>query len=231
MMKVSVKVLAGLFLVLGLFSRTALAGPILADDGIVYIERDPTPLNTDPVTDPVGNPVGYIPYGGGGINMWDYDNNPLVTHTPNPSWWNAPGVAYTTTTSGIFLEFENLYVTGFTFNIGANMNARAWIRAYYEDDGGNTLTTGWESGIGPNSTPSFGVYVSDPAASCARITKIEVDPTFTWGVGNFGIQTSADPCAPVPEPQSSTLLALGMLMLAAGAYVQRRRQLVPVDAA
>lgn len=50
---------------------------------------------------------------------------PLTTHTPNPSWWKASGVVFTTTTHGIEISFANLKVTGFTFHIGANQSAQA----------------------------------------------------------------------------------------------------------
>lgn len=202
----------------------ATAGPILADDGIVYIEKDPSPLGTSPIADPAGNPVGVINYNGGQILLEDYNGDPLNTYVPpDPWWWNAPGVAYTTTTSGILIDFVDLDVTGFTFNIGANMNAQAWIKAYYDDGTGHELSTTWFSGIGPTKTPGFGVYVHNPSESCAQITRIEVDPTFEWGIGNFGISESS--CTTVPEPASTTLLGIGMLILAMGQYLVHNRRI------
>tara|TARA_R110002073_G_scaffold202761_1_gene362362 strand:+ start:683 stop:1405 length:723 start_codon:yes stop_codon:yes gene_type:complete len=201
-------------LALCVVTPVALAGPILADDGVAYIERSPSPLGTTPVADPAGNPIGVINYGSGQILLKDYANQPLTTYAPpGPSWWNAPGVAYTTTTSGIYIDFVDLNVTGFTFNIGANMNANAWIKAYYDDGAGHELSTSWFSGVGPTSTPSFGVYIHDPFESCAQITRIEVDPTFEWGVGNFGIAESASSCASVPAPATDTLLSMGLLAM------------------
>lgn len=220
-------VTAALSLSATMLSQSALAGPILADDGIVYIERDPSPLNTTPVVDPGGNPVSTINYNGGQILLEDYAGNALTTSNPNPSWWNAAGVAYTTTTSGIFIEFSGLEVSGFTFNVGANKNANAWIKAYYDDGAGHELSTSWFSGLGPTSTPGFGVYVSDPTTpnlggNCARITKIEVDPAFVWGVGNFGVAEST--CGSVPAPDSNVLLGLGLFVLGLGHLVARRRE-------
>jgi len=214
---------SSLALVLSVFSPIALAGPILADDGIVYIEQSPSPLNTTPVIDPGGDPVGLINYNGGQILLEDYAGDALNTYVPpGPSWWNAPGVAYTTTTSGILIDFVGLNVTGFTFNIGANTNVNAWIKAYYNDGSGQELSTSWFSGIGPSNTPSFGVYVRDPLASCAQITRIEIDPDFEWGVGNFGIAESS--CASVPSPESNTLLGFGLLAMGMSHILWRNRE-------
>lgn len=215
---------SGLLLFTCSYSSLALAGPILANDGVVRIEKNPSLLGITSVADPGGDPVGAIPFEGGQILMEDYDGSALNTysHTTsgNPSWWNAPGIAYTTTTHGILLEFVDLNVTSFTFNIGANQSAAAWIRAYYDDGAGNTLTTNWFGGINRYKTPSYGVIVNDPQASCAVITKVEIDPSFVWGVGNFGI--SQNSCGSVPEPASNILLGFGLLAILARAYTRRR---------
>ena len=213
--------LAGVLLIGSLISTVAVAGPILANDGTVFIQAAPGVLNTSPVTDPGGNPVASIPYGDGFLLLEDYAFKPLKTYTPNPKWWKAPGVAYTTRTSGIEISFVNLSVTGFTFNIGANMNAMAWIKAYYNDNGvDKTLQTGWFGGIGPTKTPSYGVYVTQPQTSCAVITRIEIDPTFEWGVGNFGIAQHS--CEPVSEPGTGVLMGIGIAGLMACGFVRRR---------
>lgn len=204
----------------------ALAIPILANDGIVHIEANPNPLNTTPVADAVGgSPVSSLNVGSGQILLEDYAGSALTTYSTNPTWWNAPGLAYTTTTSGMLIDFVDLFVTGFTFNIGANMNAQAWIRAYYDDGAGQELATGWFGGIGPGLTPGYGVYVTDPAASCARITRIEVDPTFEWGIGNFGVAEGASSgCVSVPEPGPVSLMGLGLLALGLGHLARVRRR-------
>ena len=206
---------------------SAFALPILADDGVVYIEANPSPLNTTPVADAVGGaPVSSLNVGSGQILLEDYDGNPLTTYATNPSWWNAPGLAYTTTTSGMLIDFVDLIVTGFTFNIGANMNAQAWIRAYYDNGSGQELFTGWFGGIGPSLTPGYGVYVTDPAVSCAKITRIEVDPTFEWGIGNLGIAQGGGDCVSVPEPGPVSLMGLGLLVLGLGSLASARRRRV-----
>lgn len=210
---------------------SALAIPILANDGVVYIEANPNPLNTTPVVDAIGgSPVSSLSVGSGQILLEDYAGSALTTYATNPSWWNAGGLAYTTTTSGMLIDFVDLFVTGFTFNIGANMNANAWIRAYYDDGAGQQLSTGWFGGIGPGLTPGYGVYVTDPAASCARITRIEVDPTFEWGIGNFGVAEGAGAgsgCVGVPEPGPVSLMGLGLLALGLGHLARVRRRGVP----
>ena len=205
-------------------SSIALAGTILADDGIVRIEKNPSLLGITAVTDPGGDPVGMIPFEDGQILMEDYAGNALNTYSHtvsgNPSWWNAPGIAYTTTTHGIILEFVDLDVTSFTFNIGANMAGSAWIRAYYDDGVGNHLTTNWFGGINQYTSPSYGVVVNDPQTSCAVITKVEIDPSFVWGVGNFGV--AQNNCQSVPEPESNLMLGMGLLILFSGVYTRRR---------
>lgn len=205
---------------------SALAIPILASDGVVYIEANPSPLNTTPVIDAVGgSPVSSLNVGTGQILLEDYDGNALTTYATNPTWWNAPGLAYTTTTAGMLIDFVDLFVTGFTFNIGANQNAQAWIRAYYDNGSGQELMTGWFGGIGPTLTPGYGVYVTDPAASCARITRIEIDPTFEWGTGNFGIaEGSSSSCVSVPEPGPVSLMGFGLLSLGLGHLIRARRR-------
>lgn len=205
------------------FAPAALA-TLIIQDANVRIEANPNPLNTTPVSDPGGNPVGEINVGSGTILLRDYDDLPLTTS--DPSWWDAPGVVYTTETSGINVSFDNLSVTGFTFNIGASANARAWIRAYYTDANGasQTLTTGWFNGIGPSydpMSPGYGVYTA--AGSCARITRVEIDPTFVWGIGNFGL-AQTDSCASVPEPGTAALLGLGLMAMGLGRLVSRRRR-------
>ena len=197
---------------------------LIVQNANVRIEANPSPLNTTPVSDPGGNPVGEINVDGGTIRLRDYNNAPLATS--DPYWWDAPGVAYTTTTAGINVFFDNLSVTGFTFNIGANQDARAWIKAYYTDASGatKTLTTGWINDIGYGNTPSapgFGVYTQ--AGSCARITRVEIDPTFVWGIGNFGL-AQTDRCVSVPEPGTAALLGLGLMAMGLGRLAHRRRR-------
>ena len=227
--------MSGLVLLTFSYSSLALAGTILANDGVVRIEQNPSLLGITSVADPGGDPVGSIAFEGGQILMEDYAGSSLNTYshtaTGNPTWWNAPGIAYTTTTHGIILEFVGLNVTSFTFNIGANQNAAAWIRAYYDDGAGNTLTTNRFGGISEYNTPSYGVIVNDPQTSCAVITKVEVDPAFVWGVGNFGV--SQNSCGSVPEPASNILLGFGLLAMLAHAYTRRRSRLelnwTPID--
>lgn len=208
-------------------AATSSATPLLATDGTILIENNPSiaGLTAVPESATVGSSIGSIDLGAGEqILLSDYDSQALVAK--DPSWWNIPGLVYTTTTNGMFIDFVGLDVTAFTFNIGANQNARAWIRASYEVDGvTSSLQTNWFSGIGPQSTPGYGVSFASGVGGCARITQIEVDPTFEWGIGNFALGQS-NTCASVPEPGATGLLGLGLLSIGFAHLlaVHRRRQ-------
>jgi hypothetical protein len=206
----------------------ALAVPI-AIDGTVTIERNGAVADTDVTDATVGSTVGDLAFEGGTIRLTDQWGN--GTSVLDPGWWAADGVTYTTNTNTIWVEFIDLFITGFSFNIGADQSARAYINAFYEDGEGNerSLSTNWFNGIGPGNSPSFGVFVDSPADSCARITKIEIDPYLTWGIGNFA-GTKGDPCVAVPEPGTASLIGLGMLTLAFGQYVGTRRRQSGVSA-
>ena len=210
-------------------SMGALAAPTFpVQDAIVSIEKNPSPLNTTAIADPYGMSTGVnvssIAYGGGTINLGDLSNNPLKTANPtSPDWWHGTGVVYTTTTNTINITFTNLLVNAFTFKLGANMAASGWIRAYYQTDAGPaTLTTApGNFAISPTVSNTYGVYVKQPTVSCAVITRIEIEPTFVWGVGDFGISTGG--CTEVPEPNSVALFGIGMLVLGLAFYGPRRR--------
>ena len=195
---------------------------VLATDGTVEILKSPDLLGTTAVTDSaLGSLVGDLTLGDGSIHLSDAFNNDV--QTTNPTWWNAPGVAYTTSTNTILIDLldPNLFITNFSFNIGANQAAKAYIKAFYDDGLGNTLTTSWFGGISQYSTPSFSVSVIDPARSCARITKIEIDPTLVWGIGNMA-GTDGNPCVSVPEPGTLPLLSTGLLLVSLGFGLRRR---------
>jgi PEP-CTERM motif len=213
----------------GATAMGAFAAPTFpVQDAIVSIEKNPTPLGTTAIADPFGLTTGVgvssIAYGGGTINLGDLYNNPLITANPtSPDWWYGTGVVYTTTTNTINITFTNLLVNAFTFKLGANKAASGWIRAYYETDAGPaTLTTApGNFAISPTESHTYGVYVKQPTVSCAVITRIEIEPTFVWGVGDFGISTGG--CTEVPEPNSLTLFGIGMLVLGLAFYGPRRR--------
>ncbi len=200
------------------------------EDSIVSIQKNPTTLGTTAVADPYGMTTGLlvnsIMYGGGTINLSDLNGNPLLTANPaSPSdWWHGSGVVYTTTTNTINISFTDLLVTAFTFKLGANQSASGWIRAYYETDTSpSTLLTGpGNFSINNTVTDTYGVYVKEPTSSCAVITRIEIDPSFVWGVGDFGITTGG--CAEVPEPGPIGLFMLGLMFIGLMSYSQRRKR-------
>lgn len=204
------------------------ASPVMAwpvSDANITINQNPSPLGTTAIADPVGvgQTVTNIAYGDGSIKLSDYNGNGL--YTMDPSWWNLPGVVYTTTTNTIFIDFLDLDVTAFTFGLGANQNATGWIRAYYDTPStSNTLLTG-NFGINSTTTNTYGVYVNNPSTNCSVIKRIEIEPTFVWGVGNFGITTRTSECGQtVPEPSAAGLLGLGLMVMGFMAYTGRRRR-------
>ena len=222
----------------GATSLGVLAAPTFpVQDAFVSIEKNPAVLGTTAVADPFGMTTGVnvssIAYGGGTINLGDLYNNPLKTANPtSPDWWHGAGVVYTTITNTINITFTNLVVNAFTFKLGANMNASGWIRAYYETaNGPATLTTGpGNFSITPSSSHTYGVYAKNPQTSCTVISRIEIDPSFVWGVGDFGISTGG--CSTdVPEPDTMALFGIGMLMLGLTVYGPRRSlKVTPVQA-
>ncbi len=223
----------------GATSMAVLATPTFPiQDAYVSVEKNPAVLGTTAIADPFGMTTGIgvssIAYGGGTINLSDLNNNPLITANPSGSgdWWHGAGVVYTTVTNTINITFTNLLVNAFTFKLGANMNASGWIRAYYETSRGPaTLTTGpGNFSISPSASDTYGVYAKDPGTSCTVITRIEVEPSFVWGVGDFGISTGG--CSSdVPEPDTMALFGIGMLMLGLTVYGPRRTLKVkPVQA-
>lgn len=215
---------AGALILLGSFAALpVMAWPI--SDANITINQNPSPLGTTAIADPVGinQTVSSIAYGSGSISLKDAANNGL--YTMDPTWWNLPGVVYTTTTNTIFIDFQNLDVTAFTFGLGANQNATGWIRAYYDTPtASNTLLTG-NFNINSTTTNTYGVYVNNPSTNCSVIKRIEIEPTFVWGVGNFGITTRSSACGEtVPEPSAAGLLGLGLMVMGFMAYTGRRRR-------
>lgn len=210
------------------------ASPVMAwpvSDANITINQNPSPLGTTAVATPSGvDPgeyLGSISYGGGSIALNDLNGNDLLVLNPTAptDWWHGSGYVYTTTTNTIFIDFLDLNVTAFTFKLGANQNASGWIRAYYDTPStSNTLLTG-NFGINSTTTNTYGVYVNNPSSNCSVIKRIEIEPNFVWGVGDFGITTRSSECGQtVPEPSAAGLLGLGLMVMGFMAYTSRRRK-------
>ncbi|NNE37540.1 MAG: PEP-CTERM sorting domain-containing protein, partial [Gammaproteobacteria bacterium] len=203
-------------LMVNLVSVSAFAFPI--SDTYITIEQNPVPLNTAPVSDPYGvgvdvPTVNSIAYGDGYINLEDKWGNPLTTG--DPTWWNGNGIVYGTNTNTIHITFTDLFVTSFNFTIGAAFNGSAWFRAYYDTStSSNSLLTGTFA-VNPNTDDTYGIY-TNAVDDCTQITHIQIDPTITWGVGDFGITTGR--CGEVPEPGTLGLFGVSMMVFGLAAY-------------
>jgi len=209
----------------GLFGLSAHAD-VIKSDGNVSINSLPDAISSDfPLEDlvPTENPLSSITYGSGSVEFEDGDGEPLPGEDPAaPDWWQGSGLIYTTGTDTMIVDFTDLNVIGFTFRLGANMNARAWIRAHYSDDTGATgsVMTDWFGGIRPDSSPAYGVFVTDQSA-CRKLDSVVIDPNFTWGLGDMQIATSDACTTQVPEPGSLGLLGAGLLAMG---FVWRTRR-------
>lgn len=159
----------------------------------------------------------------GSLNIKDINGNPLsmnVGTADDTSWWiNNEASNYTTyTTSVNWLEIflpEN--TLAFSFTVGANKNAGAWLTA--EDSNGFGLlnaNNGVENfSISTTYSPSFGVYADNSnatAGNCSYVSSIVIDPVLVWGVGNLSI-AQGNCVTNVPEPSILALMGLGLFSL------------------
>ena len=209
--------------VMSLASMSAHAGPILAQNGDIIIEQNPTTTGTA-VADPVAPAsISSLAYGSETIFVEDANGDPLYVPDPAPSWWHAPGLAYTTTTNTIDISFSSgMNVVGFTFTIAANMNAMAYVDV--TTSGGSTLNSGWFGGLNSDPSQSIGVYTTAGSGQC--IDSVVIDPSLVWGVGNFTVIENANCNAEaVPIPPAAFLFISGMGLLGTGGWIRKRKSM------
>ncbi|MEZ5560458.1 MAG: PEP-CTERM sorting domain-containing protein [Pseudomonadales bacterium] len=144
----------------------------------------------------------------------------LQLASTTPSWWSTPSSAdlpiFTTASHTISIDFQDLAVVAFTFEVGASFRGVVNIDAYAS--GGQSAKTGWLNSypVSSGATRSFGVYMSSSAAgSCNTISRIDIDPNNIWGIGTFSYALAGEQCTSVPEPGSLALLGAGLLGLGA----------------
>lgn len=205
----------------GMGAAGAASATIISSSGFGSIQSDPDRtgmVGIQPTDDPLLQYVHEAP--DGIIRFNDVAGDGLTMRNPDgtsPAWWNSTGPVFTTGSNTITISFEGMDVFGFAFNLGANMPASAWIRAFFEDDSGATgslYAGGIAVGTGsPARTPGFGVFAAAGGA-CSRITSIVIDPEpFEWGVGNMAISSGTCGSVSVPEPDTFALLGAGLLGL------------------
>lgn len=225
------------------FSRTG----FLLTAALLAVSAHADPINIQPIDDPgavegfeldalsgLENPLSSVSYSPGSISFQDGDGKALAGLDPGndplhtTDWWQGDDLIYTTATDTMEVTFSDLYVVAFTFRLGANRSAQAWIQAEYSDDTGahGSLNTGWFSGIGPDSSPAWGVFVADQG-NCRKLDRVTIDPPFTWGLGEMHVATSDSCSVSVPEPGSLGLLGAGLLALGF-VWHTRRRDIVRV---
>lgn len=155
------------------------------------------------------------------VTLIDGEGHELTEMDPN--WWHGEGPVFATKSDSMIINFGGLPVVGFTFRIGSEGWAQAWIQANYTRDDGTSghLKTGWFGGLNPNESPDYGVFVHG-GGECATLDSVEVDPPFFWGLGEMRIATNDNCAVSVPEPGSLGLLGAGLLALGFVWHTRRR---------
>lgn len=150
----------------------------------------------------------------GTIGLEDTNGSVNLGLVDSTSWWaNSESHDFNTFTTGTstieILMPANTFA--FSFNIGANANVHGWFDVY--DESGNLSNLGRTNfAFNTPNSPGYGIYADNSNGSCSSISKIVVDPTFAWGIGNLSINQGS--CSnEVPEPSSIALFALGLIGL------------------
>ena len=158
---------------------------------------------------------------------------------PDERWWDGGDDGYYYADFGFnWIELvlpEN--TVAFSLTVDSNTSASAWMVA--TDAQGMAVDTQGSvyaaaSITQPSDVPfsislgnnkparSFGFHVdnSPAAGSCNTLSKVLIDPTRAWGIGDFSIHVDDNACTPVPAP-AGLPLAFGLLLLTG---IGRRRR-------
>ncbi len=188
----------------------------------------------------------FSPIDGAEIFFQDRNGNSInlnQTTAQSTDWWNngeKEDANIFTTSRHFWIEIilpEN--TQAFAFNVAANMDTVGWVKAYGSD---GTVISDMHMPVGPASTTGYGVYVGEEPKYQSRqdglativqpvdtkdtiatnplvsISKIVIDPIFTWGFGDLSIYQSEPKTASVPEPSTLAILLLGV----SGLFASRR---------
>ncbi len=182
---------------------------------------------TNTVSSPLSGSLRFVDSNGDDLSLGHYTTESADTNDSNNDsndsgdlhWWKSSEEGsnydiYTTQEHWVTMLLpEDTYA--FSFNVGANKNARGWLMADAFD--GSEISRTDNFSINPNNSPGFAIY-SD-AQSCSAIKSITVEPPFLWGLGNFSIHQDKNRCGTVPEPSILALLSFGLI----GVGLARRR--------
>ena len=164
-----------------------------------------------------------------GITTNSNGGNVVIGSADSTSWWtNNTGADY-----NIFKTHSNRIeivlpenTLAFAFNIGASFAGNAWFQAF-DGSGAQQFDSRYQAPTNGNIevggsndlTPGYGLYAANSSSSqgqCNYISKVVVDPSEGWGVGNFSIsQDTAGNCGStdVPEPGTLAIFGLGLIGL------------------
>lgn len=216
-MKKALNILALLFVFASFGFPSQVSATLMLE---TYDSGDPTPeiINGYTMVDVDGSSLGFS----------DKDDFPVLMNlstADSEDWWvNGESSDYDIYTTSLYLIKitlpENTFA--FSFNVGANKTANAWLTAeetYPDGTRGPGINPKVDFGLSTINTPGFGIYADNRNGSCSHISSVTIDPYLVWGFGNFSI--SQGDCATVPEPSIIALFAAGLFGLG---FARRRQQ-------
>ena len=149
------------------------------------------------------------------------------------SWWSGDddGFYYTPIEADGGTSWLELIMpantVGFSLSIDANFGASAWIVGVdnlggtkdtlggtptLQSDGGFSNPDPGTFSIGNGEEQMYSFTAGNNGGTCSTITKVVVDPSRLWGIGDFAIDVDDNACQ-VPEPSIFALFAFGLVGL------------------